>query len=163
VRRFWRSKAVQSLGLSVEEEALTDTLSPEKRSWNMSRIRSKDTGPERMVRSLLHHMGYRFSLQRKDLPGCPDIVLPKYRTVVLVHGCFFHRHHGCRMAYTPKSRQVFWLKKLDENTARDKRVVSELQSLGWRVIVVWECQTMRDLDSLASRLDRALKGITRNS
>ena len=123
----------------------------------MSRIRSRDTGPERTVRSVLHRMGYRFSLQRRDLPGNPDIVLPKYRTVVFVHGCYWHRHPGCKMAYTPKSRQTFWMKKFAKNVARDRKVKRELRALGWRVVVVWECQTLKNLDSLARRLDRVLK------
>ncbi|MBU1162905.1 MAG: DNA mismatch endonuclease Vsr, partial [Proteobacteria bacterium] len=85
-----------------------DIISKEKRSWNMSRIRGKDTKPEIIVRSMLHRMGYRFRLHRKDLPGKPDIVLPKYKTVIFVHGCFWHRHKGCKYAYTPKSRVKFW-------------------------------------------------------
>ena len=92
-----------------------DLLSQERRSWNMSRIRGKDTMPERLVRSLLHRMGYRFRLHRQDLPGRPDIVLPGRRTVVLVHGCYWHRHDGCRLAYTPKSNQTFWNSKFREN------------------------------------------------
>jgi len=128
-----------------------DRLSTEQRSWNMSRIRSRNTGPERAVRSLLHRMGYRFRLHRRDLPGCPDIVLPRYRAVVLVHGCFWHRHEHCRFAYTPKSRARFWKEKFRRNVARDNEVREELSSLGWRVLVVWECET-GDTDILAERL-----------
>ena len=106
----------------------------------MSRIRGRDTQPELAVRSVLHRAGYRFRLHRKDLPGCPDIVLPKHRTVVLVHGCFWHRHPGCRFAYTPKSRIGFWQKKFDANVERDRRNVRALRALDWRVITVWECQ-----------------------
>jgi DNA mismatch endonuclease (patch repair protein) len=106
----------------------------------MSRIRSRDTGPERQVRSALHRAGYRFRLHRKDLPGRPDIVLPKYRTVVFVHGCFWHRHSRCRFAYTPKSRVAFWNAKFAANVARDRRNVRELKRLGWHVVNVWECQ-----------------------
>jgi len=106
----------------------------------MSRIRSKDTKPELIVRSLLHHMGYRFRLHRKDLPGKPDIVLPKYKTVIFVHGCFWHRHKNCKYAYTPKSRVEFWEKKLNGNVDRDKLNRKDLKYLGWKVIVVWECQ-----------------------
>ena len=120
---------------------MADRLSPEDRSWNMSRIRSRDTVPELRVRSVLHRAGYRFRLHRKDLPGRPDIVLPKHRTVVFVHGCFWHRHPGCRFAYQPKSRVAFWQKKFDDNVARDRRNVHVLRALGWRVITVWECQT----------------------
>ena len=117
-----------------------DRLSPEHRSWNMSRIRGRDTQPELAVRSALHRAGYRFRLHRKDLPGRPDIVLPKHRTVVFVHGCFWHRHKGCRFAYTPKSRVAFWQKKFDDNVERDRRNVRALRALGWRVVTVWECQ-----------------------
>ena len=120
---------------------MVDRLSPEHRSWNMSRIRGRNTQPELAVRSALHRAGYRFRLHRKDLPGRPDIVLPKHRTVVFVHGCFWHRHPGCRFAYTPKSRVAFWQKKFDDNVARDRRNVRALRALGWRVITVWECQT----------------------
>jgi DNA mismatch endonuclease, patch repair protein len=118
-----------------------DRLTPEHRSWNMSRIRGRDTQPERAVRSALHRAGYRFRLHRKDLPGRPDIVLPKHRTVVFVHGCFWHRHPGCRFAYTPKSRADFWAAKFLANVERDQRNRRDLRRLGWRVITVWECQT----------------------
>jgi len=122
---------------------MTDRLSPDHRSWNMSRIRGKDTAPERQVRSVLHRAGYRFRLHRKDLPGRPDIVLPKYRTVVFVHGCFWHRHPGCRFAYSPKSRIAFWQKKFDANVERDRRNSRELRRLGWKVVTVWECEAER--------------------
>ena len=136
---------------------VTDRLSPEERSRNMSRIQCRDTTPELRVRSAIHRMGYRFSLYRSDLPGKPDIVLPKHRSVIFVNGCFWHRHPGCRMAYTPKSRKTFWFKKFDENIARDRKVKRELRALGWRVIVVWECETLKNLDGLAQRLDRLLR------
>lgn len=129
-----------------------DTLSEEKRSWNMSRIRSRDTKPELIVRRLLHRMGYRFRLHRKDLPGSPDIVLPRDRTVIFVHGCFWHRHEGCRCAYNPKSRVDFWQKKFLQNVERDRKVRHELKNLGWRVLVVWECET-KDAGLLAGKLD----------
>jgi len=122
----------------------------------MSRIRSRNTSPERIVRSVLHRLGYRFRLHRRDLPGHPDIVLPRYRTVVLVHGCFWHRHKGCRFAYMPKTRVRFWLTKFAENVERDRRVRQHLRKLGWHVMVVWECQTAR-FETLARRLERALK------
>ena len=134
-----------------------DSLTREKRSWNMSRIRSQDTKPEKAVRSLLHHAGYRFRLHRKDLPGTPDIVLPKYRTALFVHGCFWHRHPGCRYAYTPKSRVDFWQKKFDENVARDQRNQAQLKEAGWHVLVVWECE-LKEPDLLLKKIDRALKG-----
>lgn len=106
----------------------------------MSRIRDRDTKPEKLVRSLLHRLGYRFRLHRKDLPGRPDIVLPKYRTAIFVHGCFWHRHRGCKYAYQPKSRVEFWKKKFLDTVKRDKRNQNELKELGWKVIIVWECE-----------------------
>jgi len=118
-----------------------DKLTKEKRSWNMSRIRGKDTNPEVVVRSLLHRRGYRFRLHVKRLPGCPDIVLPKYRKVIFVHGCFWHRHPGCKYAYTPKSRQDFWTKKFQKTVERHEIVTRELEGQGWKTLVVWECET----------------------
>lgn len=128
-----------------------DRITRERRSWNMSRIRSRDTGPERLVRSVLHSRGFRFRLHVRDLPGCPDIVLPKYRTVVLVHGCFWHRHSGCRYAYTPKSRVEFWKKKFAANVSRDAKTRRALKQAGWQILVVWECE-LKDLNALANRL-----------
>lgn len=136
-----------------------DRLTPERRSWNMSRIRSRDTAPERLVRSLLHGLGYRFRLHRRDLPGSPDIVLPRHRAAVFVHGCFWHRHSGCRFAYTPKTRQQFWTRKFEQNRARDERAKRRLRRLGWRVTVVWECQ-VADPERLSSRLRRWLASDT---
>lgn len=128
-----------------------DVLSPEQRRRNMSRIRGRDTGPERIVRSMLHRMGYRFRLHRRDLPGRPDIVLPRLRSVIFVHGCFWHRHKGCRYATTPKTRAEFWQKKFEENVERDRRNVAALRKEGWRVLCVWECET-RDPVALESQL-----------
>src|SRR2546426_11174564 len=138
---------------------MRDRLTRERRSWNMSRIRGKHTAPEKVVRSLLHRMGFRFRLHGKKLPGRPDIVLPKYRTVVFVHGCFWHRHRGCRNCTTPTNRRVWWLEKLNGNAARDRLHSRALRKLGWRVVVVWECQTERSgfRDRLARRFDRWLK------
>jgi DNA mismatch endonuclease (patch repair protein) len=115
-----------------------DVHSPEKRSFNMSRIRGKDTRPEMMVRKWLWANGYRYRLHREDLPGKPDIVLPKFKAIILVHGCFWHRH-GCRMTTTPETRRDFWLSKFQENVCRDKRNLQALKGEGWRVIVIWEC------------------------
>ncbi|MBT6050642.1 MAG: DNA mismatch endonuclease Vsr [Candidatus Scalindua sp.] len=117
-----------------------DILTREKRSWNMSRIKGKDTKPEKIVRSALHKKGFRFRLNRKDLPGKPDIVLPKYKSVIFVHGCFWHRHPRCKFAYNPKSRETFWQKKFSENVERDRFVKKELRKMEWKVIVVWECE-----------------------
>jgi len=107
----------------------------------MSRIRYKDTKPELTVRSILHKMGYRFRLHVKSMPGCPDIVLPKYRMVIFVHGCFWHRHPGCKYAYIPKSRQAFWKKKFEMNDKRHKKVIKDLDKIGWKTFVIWECET----------------------
>jgi len=122
----------------------------------MSRIRSKDTRPEKTVRSLLHSMGYRFRINRTDLPGKPDIVLPKHQTVIFVHGCFWHRHKNCKRCTIPKTRTEFWLQKFEKNVLRDKKNQKVLRKLGWRIIVVWECQTKR-LDALRRRLENKLK------
>lgn len=129
-----------------------DILTPEKRSWNMSRIRGKDTKPELALRSALHRLGYRFRLSDRRLPGRPDIVLPKYKTAVFVHGCFWHRHRGCKYAYVPKSKVEFWQQKFEENIARDERNIRDIRSNGWIPIVVWECQIKHDLDSCIQRL-----------
>lgn len=135
---------------------MADIFDKKKRSEIMSRITARNTAPELAVRSLLHRMGYRFRLHQTNLPGKPDIVLARYRTVILVHGCFWHRHRGCRFAYTPKSRPDFWLRKLESNIVRDRQVKAELTRLGWYVITVWECE-LRSLDRLSRRLDATLK------
>lgn len=135
-----------------------DRLSKERRSWNMSRIRGKDTTPEMVVRQALHAMGYRFRLQGRKLPGRPDVVLPKYRTVVFVHGCFWHRHRKCKNCTTPTNRRAWWVKKLEGNAARDKVNRRALRRLGWRVVVVWECESeKRDFsERLQRRLESAI-------
>ena len=130
---------------------MTDRISPERRSWNMSRIGSRDTKPELAVRSVLYRMGYRFRLHRKDLPGTPDIVLPRHGTVIFVHGCFWHRHKGCGACYIPKTRTEFWKKKFGDNVRRDRRNTRLLKQQGWKVFVVWECETGSD-----SKLQRLL-------
>lgn len=122
----------------------------------MSRIRGADTKPERIVRSVLHRNGFRFRLHQIDLPGRPDIVLARYRTVIFVHGCFWHRHKGCQFAYSPKTRKKFWEDKFAANVSRDDRKRRELRAFGWRVLTVWECET-RDQSKLAGRLNRLLK------
>jgi len=129
-----------------------DRISKAHRSWNMSRIKGRDTKPELIVRSMLHRMGYRFRLHRKDLPGRPDIVLPKYRTVIFVHGCFWHHHRGCPFAYTPKSRRALWGEKFAQNRQRDHRAAIQLHRRGWRVSVIWECEA-----ECPARLLQALK------
>ena len=122
-----------------------DRLTPEKRSWNMSCIKSKDTTPERIVRSFLHRNGFRFRLHAKDLPGKPDIVLQKYKTVIEVRGCYWHRHEGCKDATTPSTNTEFWQKKFAENVARDQSTEQKLKGLGWNVIVVWQCEVEKNL------------------
>lgn len=107
----------------------------------MSKIRSEDTKPEVLLRSLLHKAGYRFRLHRKDLPGKPDIVFPGLRKVIFVHGCFWHQHPGCREGRLPGSRQNYWRPKLERNTQRDEIAMRELRKEGWDVIVIWECET----------------------
>ena len=123
----------------------------EQRSRNMSAIKSKNTKPEIAVRKVLHSMGYRFRLHSKDLPGSPDIVLPKYKTVIFVHGCFWHRHENCKYASTPKTRQEFWEAKFRENINRDKLNQENLFSKGWKIIIVWECE-IKDKDFNLNRL-----------
>lgn len=118
----------------------TDTLAKEERSQRMSIIRSKNTKPEILVRSYLHRSGLRFRLHRKDILGCPDIVLRKYRSLVFVHGCFWHRHKGCKKARMPKSNQDYWQPKLEGNVKRFEKNLIALNKMGWRVFVLWECE-----------------------
>jgi DNA mismatch endonuclease (patch repair protein) len=132
---------------------MTDIISKEKRSWNMSRIRSKNTKPEIVVRSAMHRAGFRFRLHVTTLPGKPDIVLPKHKAVIFVNGCFWHRHQGCKYAYTPKSRQHFWENKFHENVERQERVKNELYHLGWNVIEIWECE-VSNVQSVFSKIDK---------
>ena len=138
---------------------MTDTLTPEQRSERMSRIRGRDTMPEIKVRRLIHSLGYRFRLGRRDLPGKPDIVLPRHKAIVFVHGCFWHRHPdpSCRIARLPKSRIEFWEPKLNANQARDGKVLAELESLGWKVLVIWECE-LKDEVALRERVAGFLGG-----
>jgi DNA mismatch endonuclease (patch repair protein) len=136
---------------------MADRISQEHRSWNMSRIKGKDTGPEMKLRSMLHRAGYRFRLHTDKLPGCPDIVLPKYRTVVFVHGCYWHRHPGCPDATNPKSRTEFWQKKFNDTVKRDKRKAEELEKLGWHVITVWECELKKKPQAALEHVTHQLK------
>lgn len=135
---------------------MVDIISEERRSWNMSRIRSKNTKPEMVVRSMLHRMGFRFRLHDRKLPGNPDIVLPKYKTVIFVHGCFWHRHSGCSYTYTPKSRVEFWEVKFQKNVNSDQGNIRVLRESGWQVKVIWECET-KDTDKLAETIAAFLK------
>lgn len=135
---------------------MTDTLTTERRSWLMSRVRSRNTTPEMVVRRLLFREGYRFRLHRKDLPGSPDIVLPRLRTVVFVHGCFWHRHPECAKATMPKTRVDFWSEKFAQNVRRDEANRTQLDEMGWRSIVIWECET-KSPTTLLQRLVRELE------
>lgn len=131
---------------------MADVFTRAERSRVMSLIRSRDTRPERAVRSMLHRGGYRFRLHRADLPGSPDIVLAKYRTVIFVHGCFWHRHRGCRYATTPKSRTEFWVRKFESNVSRDREASGTLSGLGWQVLTIWECE-LKSPETTMIRLD----------
>lgn len=136
-----------------------DRLTKERRSWLMSRVAGKNTTPELRVRRAAHALGLRFRLHRKDLPGKPDLVFPKFRLAVFVHGCFWHRHSGCRKATLPKSRADFWSAKFTSNQQRDERVMTDLENAGWRVAVIWECET-KDSDTLAKVIsERIMKVI----
>lgn len=128
-----------------------DIVDRETRSRMMSRIRDRDTKPELAVRRLAHRMGYRFRLHRRDLTGSPDLVFPGRRKVIFVHGCYWHRHPGCRFAYSPKSNVDFWNEKFSSNVARDTTVISQLESEGWDSLVIWECEVI-DAEKLAARL-----------
>lgn len=134
----------------------SDIYTEEKRSEVMSRVRSGNTKPERIVRSVLHRLGYRFRLRRKDLPGKPDIVLPKHETVVFVHGCFWHQHPGCKKATIPKQNRAFWESKLARNVERDKEVREELTDLGWNVVTIWECETKKGSEAWLQRFETSL-------
>ena len=128
---------------------MADTISPERRSQNMSAIRSKDTKPEIYLRKLLFAEGYRYRIAEKSIPGHPDMFLRKYNTAIFVHGCFWHRHQGCKYAYTPKSRVEFWQKKFDDNVRRDAVVRTALQENNIKCLIVWECtikQMMKNSD-----------------
>lgn len=139
---------------------MVDRLTPERRSWLMSRVRGKNTNPEMRVRRVAHALGLRFRLHRRDLAGQPDLVFPKHRVVLFVHGCFWHRHPGCRKATDPKSREEYWQVKFSGNVKRDARVVEELEKLGWRVGTIWECESKSEeviaaqLSALINRADR---------
>lgn len=129
-----------------------DTLTPEQRSERMSRVHAKDTKPELIVRSLLHSRGYRYRLHDKRLPGRPDLVFAGLRKVVFVHGCFWHRHDGGSLARMPKSLVYFWQPKLESNHARDQMDIAQLEEMGWRVLVIWECE-MHDKEALMAKLE----------
>lgn len=139
---------------------MTDIKFPEERSWNMAAIRSKDTKPEVYLRKLLFAQGYRYRKNYKKIPGHPDIYLPKYRTAIFVHGCFWHRHRGCKYAYVPKSNIEFWKKKFQDNIERDVEVKSELGKMGIKEVIVWEC-TVKEMKRNERRKAYCLRKIKR--
>ena len=134
---------------------MADTVTPAQRSRIMAQVKGKNTKPELSVRSLLHRLGYRFRLHRKDLPGSPDIVLPRHRKVIFVHGCFWHGHESCRRGTRPISNVDFWNAKIDRNIERDRLARHSLEEAGWQVITVWQCE-LKDLSMLQSRLSKCL-------
>lgn len=130
---------------------MTDTLSPKERSERMSRVQAKDTSPEMKLRRSIHGMGFRYRLHVSGLPGKPDLVFSKYSAVIFMHGCFWHRHEGCKLARLPKSRVEFWQNKLEGNKERDLCNIEKLREMGWRILVVWEC-SLKDVDMVARRV-----------
>jgi DNA mismatch endonuclease, patch repair protein len=132
-----------------------DIVTPEHRSRIMAAIKGKNTKPEMIVRSVCHAMGLRYRLHRKDLPGKPDLVFPKHRLCIFVHGCFWHRHPDCKYTYTPKSRLEFWLPKFAKNVERDIHAQQALETLGWRVVTIWECHT-KNRETLQTEIQNAL-------
>ena len=134
---------------------MSDVFTREQRSRIMRRVKGRDTKPELLVRSLVHRMGFRFRVQGRDLPGNPDIVLPRHRKVIFVHGCFWHGHKRCPRSKRPATNKAFWNRKLDGNVERDKRFRRELRRLGWKALIVWECET-RKPERLLGRLERFL-------
>ena len=137
---------------------MADVHSKETRSYNMSRIKGKDTKPEEIVRKYLFSKGFRYRKNDKRLPGTPDIVLPKYRTVIFVNGCFWHKHEGCKYFVWPKSNEDFWRNKINGNAARDEMVYKQLSNMGWHIIVVWECELKKN--AINNRLDKLAEEIT---
>ena len=135
---------------------MVDRLTPERRSWLMSRVSGKNTVPEIVVRKVAHSLGLRFRLHRKQLPGTPDLAFPKWRTTIFVHGCFWHRHPGCMKASTPKSRTEYWQDKFESNVRRDKKNAALLRKQGWLVLTVWECETKK-VKELEAKLAQAFK------
>ena len=135
---------------------MADHLSPQMRSWNMARIKDKDTSIEVKVRQYLFHEGFRFRKNDKRLPGKPDVVLPKYKTVIFIHGCFWHRHPGCKYAAHPKTRTDYWDQKFTRNITNDEKHKNELEALGWQVITVWECEIKGHFDETMDQIRNQL-------
>jgi DNA mismatch endonuclease (patch repair protein) len=145
--------------LSERSRTVTDKITPEHRSKIMSHIRSKNTAPEMIVRRVVHGMGYRYRLHRKDLPGKPDLVFPGRHKIIFVHGCVWHQHIGCKDGHLPKSNHKYWIPKLDRNTKRDKKAMEALAEMGWEVLVIWECE-ITNRDRLSIKLNLFLSANT---
>jgi DNA mismatch endonuclease (patch repair protein) len=141
---------------------MTDVYSPEKRSDVMRRVQGEDTGPERLVRRTLHLMGHRFRIHYHALPGSPDVAFLGRRAVIFVHGCFWHGHKGCKHSRRPTSNVEFWKRKLDRNIQRDRKNIRTLRRTGWKVLVIWECQT-KDEGTVASILRRFIERLAPNN
>jgi len=142
---------------ALEGQAMVDSVSPERRSEIMSLVRARDTGPEMKVRRLVHRMGFRYRLHVGALPGRPDLVFPGRNKVILVHGCFWHAHRGCKLARIPKSRVEFWENKIAGNRERDRRNRRRLVKMGWRLLVIWECETGKN--DLGARIKAFLEDL----
>ena len=158
-RRCWLAKSLRFfLNCSIENcRLMVDVLTPQQRSFNMSRIRSRDTRPEMIVRSIVHRMGFRYRLHKKDLPGKPDLVLVRQHRIIYVHGCFFHMHN-CRYGRVkPATNVEFWRAKRESNRARDRRNLRALRRAGWNVQIIWECET-RNTARLTNKLEHFLNG-----
>ena len=143
---------------------MSDVHNKETRSYNMSRIRSAHTKPEMLVRKFLHAQGFRYTLHSKKLPGKPDMVLPKYKTIVLIHGCFWHGHADCKYYVVPKTRTAWWLNKINTNKANDEKAVKALKKEGWKIITIWECDLKpvkieKTLASLLKKIERGLLSV----
>lgn len=136
---------------------MADVHDKDTRSYNMSKIRGKDTKPELLVRQFLHGRGYRFRLHDQKLPGKPDIILPKYKTIILVNGCFWHGHKNCKFFKIPKTRTEWWKQKITGTVERDRKNNEELENLGWKVIIVWECQLKNHKDTAFAEIIKKLE------
>jgi DNA mismatch endonuclease (patch repair protein) len=155
MKNLAHSASLQASEKSAPSKPEIKQLDPERRSALMARIRGKNTKPELVVRRLIHGLGYRYRLHRRDLPGTPDLIFPRYRAAVFVHGCFWHGHQGCRRATLPATRTEYWNAKIERNKARDWRAVAELEAAGWRVLTVLECSLI-DTSALSQMLRLSL-------
>lgn len=153
VVNYWYTHALCGLSNSLNFQEMADVHDKKTRSYNMSRIKGKNTKPEILVRKFLHAKGFRFRLHLKKMPGKPDIVLPKYKTIILVHGCFWHGHKGCRYFVVPKTRTEWWLNKINKNIENDEKAIAELLEDEWKIITIWECELKKDkIDKILAKL-----------